>query len=186
MLACAFTFALCGVPGAAPASQDTSAAPGAGETRAARHARALRAARAARAASTPRTDAAALGRPPAPGEYAPAPPADPAVYRCGSSYSAQPCSAAPPIDVDDSRTASQRRQAQDVAARDRRLADWLQAQRHEREAAASAPQKARDDAKPCQPTSTLGCPRPKKAFQTAPHHKPKAAPPTTSPSPAGG
>ena len=124
-------------------------------------ARETRTAHAAHPASAPRTTADALGPPPAPGQYAPAPPTDGAVYRCGNSYSAQPCGTQSPLDVDDARTASQRRQAEDVAARDKRLATWLEAQRHERDAAASAPKKSRAADPGCAPTAAVvvACPR---------------------------
>ncbi len=127
-----------------------------------RDARDTRATRHARAASAPVT-AAALGPLPAPGLYGSPPPTDGAVYRCGNSYAARPCDDAPPLDVNDGRTASQRLQAEDVAARDKRLASWLEAQRHEREAAASAPRKSpAAAAKPCVPTRLVACPKPRK------------------------
>ena len=119
---------------------------------------------AARPASTPRTDAEALGPPLVPGLYAPGPPPDRTVYRCGNTYSAQACGAARPLDVDDARTPSQRRQGEDVAARDKRLAAWLEAQRRERDAVASAPKGARVADKGCAITAAVVvvCPKPPK------------------------
>jgi hypothetical protein len=72
-------------------------------------------------------------------------PLDPAIYRCGNTYSPRPCAdeASKPLDVADARSQAQRRQADDVAARDKRLASWLEAGRHDRERAASEPAKAR-------------------------------------------
>ena len=64
------------------------------------------------------------------------------VYRCGNRYSPQPCAGAGPLDVSDARSAEQRAQAQELVARDQRLAAWLEAGRREREGAASAPGKA--------------------------------------------
>ena len=66
-------------------------------------------------------------------------PADKTIYRCGATYSAHACGDAKPIDVADARSDAQRRQADDVTARDKRLASWYAAGRHEREAVASAP-----------------------------------------------
>jgi len=72
-------------------------------------------------------------------------PPDRHVYRCGSSYSARPCadSDAGPLDVADARTDAQRRQSTELTARDKRLAAWYEAGRHERERVASAPMAAR-------------------------------------------
>ena len=57
------------------------------------------------------------------------------VYRCGDSYSSQRCGDAPPLDIADPRSAAERAQGQDVARRERRLADALSAERKAREAA---------------------------------------------------
>ena len=66
-------------------------------------------------------------------------PADQLVYRCGSSYSARPCEVTQkPLDIADARSEAQRRQADDVTARDKRLAAWYEAARHEREKPPSA------------------------------------------------
>jgi hypothetical protein len=93
------------------------------------------------------------------------PPGANAVYRCGNTYSATPCAGAgtgtPPLDVDDPRTAAQRRQGQDVAAREKRLAAWLTAQRHEREGPLPSPLSKKTRAKAvkgCVPTVALACP----------------------------
>ena len=139
-------------------------------------------AHARRAASAPRTTADALGPPPAPGLYAPAPANDGAVYRCGNSYSAQACGAARPLDVDDARTWSQRMQADDAAARDKRLAAWLQAQREQRDAPASAPGKPRRSADSgCVSTRLVPCPVPRTRNRRAvPLKKPKAPAVTAS------
>jgi hypothetical protein len=69
-------------------------------------------------------------------------PTDKSIYRCGSTYSSRPCADARPLAVADARSDAQRRQAEDVSARDKRMAAWLEAGRHEREAA-SAPRPGR-------------------------------------------
>jgi hypothetical protein len=62
------------------------------------------------------------------------------VYRCGSSYSPRPCDAAQkPLDVADARSETQRRQSEDLTARDKRLAAWYAAERQDREKPPSAP-----------------------------------------------
>ena len=96
--------------------------------------------RAPRAASAPTT--AQILAPSSATVPDPLPP-DRAIYRCGNSYSPRPCGDVAPLDVDDGRTQAQRRQADDVAARDKRLAAWLEAGRHERERAASEPARKR-------------------------------------------
>ncbi len=60
--------------------------------------------------------------------------AEPPVYRCGDSYSSQRCGNAPPLDVADPRSRAERAQGQDVARRERRLAETLTAERKAREA----------------------------------------------------
>jgi len=70
-------------------------------------------------------------------------PPDRRVYRCGSSYSSQPCDGAQkPLDVADARSEAQRRQSQDLTVRDKRLAAWYEAGRHEREKLPPAPARA--------------------------------------------
>ncbi len=63
------------------------------------------------------------------------------VWRCGNSYSERPCAqpGTAPVDVADARTDAQRRQSEEVAARDQRLAAWYEAGRRQRETVASAP-----------------------------------------------
>jgi len=58
-------------------------------------------------------------------------PPDRRVFRCGSSYSAHPCpdADAAPLDVADTRSEAQRRQSEDIATRDKRLAAWYEAGR---------------------------------------------------------
>ncbi|MBU3738868.1 MAG: hypothetical protein FGM55_07935, partial [Rhodoferax sp.] len=51
------------------------------------------------------------------------------VYRCGNSYSAQPCPDGSRVDVADPRTPAQRQQAQDATERDARDAERLKQQR---------------------------------------------------------
>jgi hypothetical protein len=100
--------------------------------------------------------------------------ADRMIYRCANSYSPHPCGNAPPLDVADARTQAQRRQADDVTARDKRLAAWLEAGRRERERAASAPTPARiaRTGTPCVETAAIACtpkkPRPRHAVSKTP------------------
>jgi hypothetical protein len=88
-------------------------------------------------------------------------PLDKQVWRCGNRYSGQACGAAgaKPLDVADDRTEAQRRQSQDLLAREQRLAAWYEAGRHAREAVASVPAPARpaSTAPVCTSTSTLAC-----------------------------
>jgi hypothetical protein len=92
------------------------------------------------------------------------------VWRCGNSYSPRPCAdaAAKPLDVADPRSDVQRRQSEDVAARDKRLAAWYEAARQQRETPASAPVPARAPAASasCVDTAMMHCvpkkPRPRK------------------------
>ncbi len=87
-------------------------------------------------------------------------PPDRAVYRCGNSYSAHPCTAAqPPLDVADARTEAQRRQSEDLTMRDKRLAAWYEAGRRERDKVPSAPAGSRAASAPatCTSTTTMTC-----------------------------
>jgi hypothetical protein len=98
-------------------------------------------------------------------------PPDQVVYRCGNRYSPRPCpdTGSPPLDVADARLEAQRRQAEEMSARDKRLAAWLEAGRHAREHAASEPVKARVARAPtgCVETAAITCvprkPRPRHA-----------------------
>ena len=93
------------------------------------------------------------------------------VWRCGNSYSRHPCAdaAAKPLDVADPRSDAQRRQSEDVTARDKRLAAWYEAARRQRETPASAPAPARAPAASaaCVDTTMMHCvpkkPRTRKA-----------------------
>jgi hypothetical protein len=95
-----------------------------------------RTAKPSRAASTPST--AQILAPSAATKPDALPP-DRQVFRCGNTYSPHPCAEAKPLDVSDARSDDQRAQAEDVAARDKRLASWMEAQRRERDTPASAP-----------------------------------------------
>ncbi len=96
--------------------------------------------RAPKAASTPST-AQILA--PSAATVPDALPTDKAIYRCGNTYSSHACADAKPLDVADARSDAQRRQSDALTARDKRLAAWLEAERHEREAPASAPTASR-------------------------------------------
>jgi hypothetical protein len=58
------------------------------------------------------------------------------VYRCGASYSQEPCAGGSAVAVDDVRSAAQVAQAQRVAQLDARLADALRRERLQAEQAA--------------------------------------------------
>jgi len=128
--------------------------------------------RAPRAASTPST-AQILA--PSDAAVPDALPPDKLVYRCGNSYSAQPCAGAgsKPLLVDDPRSQAQQRQSEDLAARDKRLASWFEAGRRERDAVASAPKPGRVNgaARDCVETAAITCqpkkPRPRHAVAKA-------------------
>jgi hypothetical protein len=102
------------------------------------------------------------------------------IYRCGDSYSPHPCADAKPLNVDDARSADQRRQGEELATRDKRMASWLEAERRERDGAASAPAKTRARvATACVDTANVACevrkPKVRRAKAISP---PKAAPAT--------
>jgi len=59
------------------------------------------------------------------------------VYRCGNSYSQQPCPGGTAIDTSDQRTPEQRKAAADGAQHQRRTADTLEKQRVKDEVSAS-------------------------------------------------
>ena len=56
------------------------------------------------------------------------------VYRCGESYSQQPCPGGKPVQADDPRSESQRTQTRDAARRDAKVADEMQKSRLKEEA----------------------------------------------------
>ena len=102
------------------------------------------------------------------------------IYRCGDSYSSRPCADAKPLNIDDSRSADQRLQGAELAVRDKRMASWLEAERREREGAASEPKKGRaHTATTCVDTANVACevrkPKVRRAKAISP---PKAAPAT--------
>lgn len=88
-------------------------------------------------------------------------PPDKQVWRCGDSYSGRPCpgSDAKPLDIADARSDAQRRQSDDLTARDKRLAAWYEAARHQRETVASAPTpgRAASTIVVCASTATMTC-----------------------------
>ena len=128
--------------------------------------------RAPRAASTP-TTAQILA--PSAATIPDALPPEQVIYRCGNSYSPRPCAdaSAKALDVADARSEAQRRQAEDVSTREKRLASWLEAGRRERERAASEPAKTRVARAPvaCVETAAIACtpkkPRPRHAVSKA-------------------
>ena len=62
--------------------------------------------------------------------------ADAPVYRCGNSYSSQPCPGGAVLDLADPRSASQQRQSREASERDAALARQMKAQRVAEERAA--------------------------------------------------
>jgi hypothetical protein len=56
------------------------------------------------------------------------------IYRCGDSYSQQPCAGARTLSVDDPRTPAQAKQTQDAALRDAKAADAMEKARVAQEA----------------------------------------------------
>jgi hypothetical protein len=68
---------------------------------------------------------------------------DPPVYRCGNLFSQTPCPDATTIEVRDPRSEDERRQGEDVAAREKRLAAMLEEERHARERPPAAPAHAK-------------------------------------------
>jgi hypothetical protein len=101
-------------------------------------------------------------------------PPDRVVYRCGSSYSPRPCDAATaPLHVSDGRSEAQRLQADDVTARQKRLAAWLEAGRRERDKTASVPARGRvvRASTACVESAAITCvpkkPRPRHAVSKA-------------------
>lgn len=59
------------------------------------------------------------------------------VYRCGSSYSQQPCPGATTVNATDERTAEQRKAHENTVRQDVRTADAMEKERLKREAAAA-------------------------------------------------
>ena len=51
------------------------------------------------------------------------------VYKCGSSYSQQPCAGGTAVEASDARAGTQKRQTEDAARRDARAADAMEKER---------------------------------------------------------
>ncbi|MBW8757083.1 MAG: hypothetical protein JF586_05690 [Burkholderiales bacterium] len=121
-------------------------------------ARQARAPRAHKAASAPSTEQILA---PSAATVPDALPPDQRVWRCGSSYSARPCTGpdTKPVDVADTRSDAQRRQSEELTARDKRLAAWYEAGRRQRETSASAPAPSRAPAASaaCVDTTMMHC-----------------------------
>jgi hypothetical protein len=100
-----------------------------------------------------------------------------AVYRCGPEgreYSQVPCKDGRAVDVADPRSKTQQREAQQVAEDERRRTRQLEAERHQREAAAKPP--VATGIKPLQTTEPpASAPRKKKDQQAS-----KADPPVST------
>jgi hypothetical protein len=70
------------------------------------------------------------------------------VYRCGNLFTQTPCPDAQTLDYSDSRSDAERRQGEDVAAREKRLAAALEAERHARERLPPLPKQAQAHVQP--------------------------------------
>lgn len=106
-------------------------------------------------------------------------PPERSIYRCGDSYSARPCAPSQQaLDVADARTEAQRRQSESLTARDKRLADWYEAGRREREKVPSAPARGRvaAPAPVCTSTNTMACVPKKPRTRTVSVAGPASAP----------
>jgi hypothetical protein len=96
------------------------------------------------------------------------------IYRCRNAYSPRACGDAKPLDVADARTDAQRRQSEDVTAREQRLARWMEAGRRERDTVASSPagRPVAGAPKNCVDTAAITCtpkkPRPRHAVSGKP------------------
>ena len=96
-------------------------------------------------------------------------PPDRTIYRCGNRYSSTPCGDAPALDVADARSDAQRRQADDLIGRDKRLAAWYEAGRRQRETIASAPARGRGvPVAQCVSTTMMTCVPKKPRSRTLP------------------
>jgi hypothetical protein len=120
----------------------------------------------AHAAATPRSRAKTVPAPAPPAASAAwdtgGPPPETTVYRCGSSYSPRPCAGAEPLAIADARSNAQRLQAEDVAARDKHLAAWLEEKRRERETLPEPAKKtSQAAARKCVASPTVTCPEKK-------------------------
>ena len=106
------------------------------------------------------------------------------VYRCGNSYSQQPCPGGNAVDTSDPRSPEQQKAAQQGAQHERRVADALEKQRvKEEEAAVRAAQQA-DQAQRAAAAKASRKPKPEKtgnqhaknkipAYKAQPAPKPK-------------
>jgi len=75
------------------------------------------------------------------------------VYRCGSSYSQQPCPGGSTVDVQDSRTPSQRQAHRASVQQERRAGDSLEKDRLKQEAAAARARQQAEKAERAQATA---------------------------------
>ena len=95
------------------------------------------------------------------------------IYRCGKTYSQDPCPGGQLIDAADPRTAAQRAEAQRVKAREKKLADDMERDRRDREAGITPAQATGFNGRPNPPEATTKAPPSKKKKKKA--SKPKAA-----------
>lgn len=98
------------------------------------------------------------------------------VYRCGNSYSQQPCPGGTAIDASDNRTPEQRR-AQDASVRhERRVADRLERERQQEEAAAVRAARQADQARRAAATGERKAGKPTPPKDKLPAYRAPAAP----------
>jgi len=94
------------------------------------------------------------------------------IYRCGKTYSQEPCPGGHLIDAADPRSAAQRAEAARVLQREKKLADDLERDRLDREAGITPAQAAGFNGRPSPSQGTKPEPSKKKKKKAA---KPKAA-----------
>jgi hypothetical protein len=92
------------------------------------------------------------------------------VYRCGSSYSQQPCPDAKPVDVSDSRSREQKAQSDAAVRHDKQAADSLEKSRLKQEELAARSQSAGNSASG--PHKRAAAPEPPNSAQRK-HKKPE-------------
>lgn len=108
------------------------------------------------------------------------------VWRCGNSYSQQPCAAALPVDVDDARTDAQRLAALRVVARDQQTADTLARERRQRDSAAGRQGAAHIGGRAASaPEKTARPKAPRKPDGRRTHEDARLTPPLKAIAPAG-
>lgn len=100
------------------------------------------------------------------------------VYRCGDSYSQQPCPGGQPVQAEDARSATQRAQTTDAVRRDAKAADVMEQARLKEEAKPTAalipPPKAEEPQDPRERTDSAAKARKPPYFTAVSPKKPGA------------